>query len=1377
MSLRDVRKLLDDRSLGEKAFEALGQLSDAVLIFSPAAVGPAGFALYALLDPKDRLVALCKNVIKAISKSDARDYLDQAENLAAANCLLTFTAYFEALDLYLPELAQALRLTDADKQHIAAARTTAVSLPDGQARTGDSDGHFVTRMIAVQHPAATPEAAADARMGIYQSLSSRLFARLRGPAFDEESEVQISEGEWLRVRADLLEKLPVSADRLYRAELVGLAIDFPQFLTWLTLFDQDAKDALIRKIGADTRVQFELVGRTVDLGLSGLATEMSQLRRAMAALGERVTDQPSNAELADVAEALHREYAYRIEQPVIDDRYDPAGGPRLGYPTRVQSYVPQAYRVATYQAADKAARHLERDDAWAGRSREDDLGQFVLRYLESAYSTRSPLLILGQPGSGKSLLTQILAAHLAYPAYTTVRVELRDANPNTDIQSQIEAQIRQDTGESISWTQFTRALPSPPVVILDGYDELLQATGSVYADYLDQVRLFQERESVQRRPVRVIVTSRITLIDKLVLPEGTTIVRLEEFDDARRQAWTEVWNSRNREYFADSGVRPFRLPERNQNITELAAQPLLLLMLALYDSAANELSRQPDIDRTRLYSELLTRFIRRELDKDASGFRKLTADEQQDCVDRELERLGVAAIGMFNRQSLSIRRDDLDRDLKYYDAEHDRPEAGLRPLTQAELLLGSFFFIHESRSEESASAGQATSGGAGETFEFLHKTFGEFLAADFILRQVSAQAEKIAALASNPKLAATLQRQLTQLDPAWFGCLVHTPLHTQPNVLFLLREWAGHRSGAKSLSKADLLASLDKIILTQLRALLTEPTLRALVSLDQAMPYHRLPALGHLAVYTLNLIVLRTYLAEAPPGLDDYVLDERDLGDQPGRVRPWDRLAAIWRSWFPAESLAALAAGFTATREAARITLQPYESTLLFSKTSPLSHAYDASIALADNLTAGSLGLHLMAGALMPDNYLEDLRGRVAAEAEDLTPALDFAESRISRRRPEDHPVFLTKYWRHNGNYEAVAPGLVPVTHEVEAAEMASLLLTSPRLRHEIFSMRPSVMGYFARLSRYAAQVAINFRLPLEPAWLPDLLERVEPSEWRDLLAGPAAVPLLLAAIEQLDNTQCAAAAEAMSEALPAAIDHFFDEATAASVAVLAWRGGSMRLCERALSIITLTCEQGYWDIQAIPELAWAGLADLLVASRRDGVPFGRELASLAGAEIQRLLWEIGVRLNSTQFDFLIQAMRITGNTPEEDVERVIELIFDSNEVLVSRRHRHWFLLLIRLTREKNDHRIVVLLFLYRLTRGRAGNRQDTLLWQRLLNVPAGRPLGTLELEQISSELTYREVIDLRWAVDVARQSMPGQVLVWSGARDRYVEGAPGPDV
>ncbi|MCW2917010.1 MAG: hypothetical protein JWN52_5078, partial [Actinomycetia bacterium] len=47
-----------------------------------------------------------------------------------------------------------------------------------------------------------------------------------------------------------------------------------------------------------------------------------------------------------------------------------------------------------------------------------------------------------------------------------------------------------------------------PVIMLDGFDELLQATGIGQTDYLEQVARFQEREGDQGRPVAVIVTSR-----------------------------------------------------------------------------------------------------------------------------------------------------------------------------------------------------------------------------------------------------------------------------------------------------------------------------------------------------------------------------------------------------------------------------------------------------------------------------------------------------------------------------------------------------------------------------------------------------------------------------------------------------------------------------------------------------------------------------------------------------------------------------------------------------------------------------------------------------------------------------------------------------
>ena len=215
-------------------------------------------------------------------------------------------------------------------------------------------------------------------------------------------------------------------------------------------------------------------------------------------------------------------------------------------------------------------------------------------------------------------------------------------------------------------------------------------------------------------------------------------------------------------YFAQSGTQLFALPA-NEKIIELAEQPLLLLMLAIYDAIGNQLSARPDIDRTELYHELLTRFIVRELSKGTAGaaFAGLPEAERQAEIDREMDHLGVAAVGMFNRQDVKIRREDLNRDLGYFKAERGPAADGARRMSRADLLLGSFFFVHESRSGlpgESAEADadpaalafpparQSRDRAAGDSarpvtgptaFEFLHNTFGEFLAADFLLRRVS----------------------------------------------------------------------------------------------------------------------------------------------------------------------------------------------------------------------------------------------------------------------------------------------------------------------------------------------------------------------------------------------------------------------------------------------------------------------------------------------------------------------------------------------------------------------------------------------------------------------------------------------------------------
>ncbi|MFD0517061.1 NACHT domain-containing protein [Paractinoplanes durhamensis] len=277
--------------------------------------------------------------------------------------------------------------------------------------------------------------------------------------------------------------------------------------------------------------------------------------------------------------------------------------------------MPQAYQVIRYSGR---AVNLENEALWADLPTRDDLGGYLTAFFASPYSAASPLLVLGHPGSGKSLLTELIAARLSAPAFNTVRLELRDIDPEADIQAQIEEQIREDTGHDVNWVDFAKALAgNPPLIILDGYDELLQSTGKVFAGYLDKVQRFQTREMRLKRPVRIMVTSRLTLIDKAAIPDGTTVLRLMEFDENRRDRWTAIWNGTNAAYFAQANVERFAVPQRAQ-LVELAQQPLLLLMLAIYDADANELSRS-QLDRTILYDSLLRRFIHRERAKGRAG--------------------------------------------------------------------------------------------------------------------------------------------------------------------------------------------------------------------------------------------------------------------------------------------------------------------------------------------------------------------------------------------------------------------------------------------------------------------------------------------------------------------------------------------------------------------------------------------------------------------------------------------------------------------------------------------------------------------------------------------------------------------------------------
>ena len=273
--------------------------------------------------------------------------------------------------------------------------------------------------------------------------------------------------------------------------------------------------------------------------------------------------------------------------------------------------------------------HPAEESWWLRATPWEDLQWFLASYLTSPMATQSPLVVLGQPGSGKSLLTKILAARLPEDEFMPVRVELRRVPADASLDEQITAAVRLATGEPLEWVRLAReAGDALPVLMLDGFDELLQGTGVSHSDYLERVCEFQRRELDNDRRVAVIVTTRTVVADRMRFPEGSVGVKLEPFNEQQIGRWLNEWNRTNSNYFRDAGLQPLKANTVTRHLA-LAQQPLLLMMLALYDADGNLLQKQSSqIHQAELYEQLLDKFVRREIAKLSPGYPRKNCNKQ-----------------------------------------------------------------------------------------------------------------------------------------------------------------------------------------------------------------------------------------------------------------------------------------------------------------------------------------------------------------------------------------------------------------------------------------------------------------------------------------------------------------------------------------------------------------------------------------------------------------------------------------------------------------------------------------------------------------------------------------------------------------------------
>ncbi len=622
-----------------------------------------------IFELKTEIVLYAHEVVRRIS--DWRTGLsrfDRSERLAAAHAVLVISSYFEAAaQADLPVSMERLALTSAEQ----AALATGSKVPDGYVEIIE---FLLREPLPLPEPHRSHAEVRHKLASCYDGLSNRLLKLISGMAVWDELD-----GDSKHALDEAIHALPPRALDRYDDGYRFLAMDNREFAVWAGLTE-------VRAVGAALS------------GMSSLLTEMT-LRHP----GQRPR--------------MHLAMSYRaaLTEPIIGSGQAPDG---VVLPSLGEGYVNPVCRVAEIRPGDRPAE----SQWWEAQELVPDIEAFFAGYLTSPRAARLPLVVLGEPGSGKSKLAEVLAARLPEQDFLPVLIQLRDVAAESMIQEQIEQAIFQRPGERVSWHDLVEAAEGAlPVVLLDGFDELVQATAVNRYDYLEQVRDFQLRQAQVGHPVAVIVTSRTVAADLSRFPVGSLVLQLQPFTEDQVRRWLEIWDRHNAPVLAARGLRP--LPaETALAHRELAEQPLLLLLVAIFDATDNGLQRlDTRMGRAELYERLLTEFAFREVSKSARN-RALSALRQRQLAAREVQRLAVVALAMFARGQQAASEAELNQDLPVLfpdddDTETD-PDAALTPAQRA---TGRFFFVHKSEARRHDERMRS--------YEFLHATFGEFLVA------------------------------------------------------------------------------------------------------------------------------------------------------------------------------------------------------------------------------------------------------------------------------------------------------------------------------------------------------------------------------------------------------------------------------------------------------------------------------------------------------------------------------------------------------------------------------------------------------------------------------------------------------------------------
>jgi len=318
--------------------DAADKLLGLTIIFTPVVLGPAALPLLSLLTTKNELIKLGKSMFESITKKKEADYVALQKRMQVAYGLITYTAFFDALDKQLPaDFRKRIGLLKEEKIFLAKAVCKQTEcLPE---KTTDEKEEVIGRdrfsMVSISFPHPTETLAQqEARLAkLYSQMSIGFKEFVQKLAFwedaDEKEQVSLLK---------LLDQVPQDATERFEAQYFELSRRYEDFAVWANLQEHKKTKQLIGSLS-------EYVQQYASLARSSRAA----IDIGFAKLHQAVLNIPQTLKISqadEIVEGLTLHYKARVNEPIIEDKEEyQEDQPRLSFPKVNEAFIPQSYKV------------------------------------------------------------------------------------------------------------------------------------------------------------------------------------------------------------------------------------------------------------------------------------------------------------------------------------------------------------------------------------------------------------------------------------------------------------------------------------------------------------------------------------------------------------------------------------------------------------------------------------------------------------------------------------------------------------------------------------------------------------------------------------------------------------------------------------------------------------------------------------------------------------------------------------------------------------------------------------------------------------------------------------------------------------------------